>query len=69
MRFSYALPDPASYSDWSEFEGDLVCANAAAYEAVELQIADPAPFDGESARRGCVIQAWPNSIGRGYADA
>jgi len=69
MRFNYALPDPAAYSDWRELEGDLACANAAGYEAFELQIADPALFDADRARRGCVIQAWPNSIRRGYADA
>ena len=25
MRVSYVLPDPASYSDWGEFKGDLAC--------------------------------------------
>ena len=25
MKLSYVLPDPASYGEWSEFEGDLDC--------------------------------------------
>jgi len=45
MKFSYVLPDPASYGDWAEFEGDLACVQQAGYDAVELQIADPATFD------------------------
>ena len=45
MRFSYVLPDPVSYSAWSDFEDDLSCLRRAGYEAVELQIADPATFD------------------------
>ena len=23
MKFSYVLPDPSTYRDWSEFDGDL----------------------------------------------
>ena len=46
MRLSYVLPDPASYADWRQFEGDLACS-----DAVELQIADPAGFDGQRVRR------------------
>ena len=45
MRLSYVLPDPASYRDWDEFDGDLACLRNAGYDAVELQIADPAQFD------------------------
>ena len=51
MRLSYVLPDPATYRDWSEFEGDLACMRQAGYEAVELQIADPAEFDEERVGR------------------
>jgi 5-keto-L-gluconate epimerase len=45
MKFSYVLPDPSTYRDWQEFEGDLACMKQAGYDAVELQIADPALFD------------------------
>jgi hypothetical protein len=45
MRVSYVLPDPASYGDWGEFETDLACLRRAGYDAVELQIPDPALFD------------------------
>jgi 5-keto-L-gluconate epimerase len=51
MKFSYVLPDPATYRDWSEFDGDLACMKQAGYDAVELQIADPALFDEERVRR------------------
>jgi 5-keto-L-gluconate epimerase len=51
MRLSYVLPDPASYRDWSEFDGDLACMKQAGYDAVELQIADPALFDEDRVRR------------------
>ncbi|MGD0897790.1 MAG: sugar phosphate isomerase/epimerase family protein [Thermoguttaceae bacterium] len=51
MRLSYVLPDPASYRDWSEFEGDLACMKRAGYDAVELQIADPAEFDEDRVGR------------------
>jgi len=45
MKFAHVLPDPASYPDWSEFEGDLASMRQAGYDAVELQIADPRTFD------------------------
>lgn len=45
MRLSYVLPDPSSYSDRREFDGDLACMKQAGYDAVELQIADPADLD------------------------
>ena len=51
MKFSYVLPDPASYRDWSEFDGDLSCMKKAGYDAVELQIANPALFDEDRVRR------------------
>jgi sugar phosphate isomerase/epimerase len=51
MKYSYVLPDPASYRDWDEFDGDLACMKKAGYDAVELQIADPALFDEDRVRR------------------
>ena len=45
MKFSYVLPDPATYENWTEFKGDLLCAKQTGYDAVELQIADPGAFD------------------------
>jgi sugar phosphate isomerase/epimerase len=51
MRFAYVLPDPASYADWAEFDGDLDCMKRAGYDVVELQIADPAEFDEQRVRR------------------
>lgn len=51
MKLSYVLPDPATYSDWSQFDGNLSCMKDAGYDAVELQIADPALFDEDRVRR------------------
>ena len=51
MRLSYVLPDPASYGNWDEFETDLACMRRAGYDAVELQIPDPALFDEPRVRR------------------
>jgi 5-keto-L-gluconate epimerase len=51
MKLSYVLPDPSSYRDWSEFEGDLACMKQAGYDAVELQIADPSLLDEDRVRR------------------
>jgi sugar phosphate isomerase/epimerase len=51
MQFSYVLPAPASHDKWTEFDGDLACVKRAGYDAVELQIADPALFDEARARR------------------
>jgi 5-keto-L-gluconate epimerase len=51
MRFSYVLPDPSSYRDWSEFDADLACMKRAGYDAVELQIPDPVLFDESRVRR------------------
>ena len=50
MRFSYVLPDPSTYRDWSDFDGDLACMKKAGYDAVELQIADPSLFDEDRVR-------------------
>lgn len=36
MKFSYVLPDPSTYRDWAEFEGDLASVKQAGYDAVEL---------------------------------
>ena len=55
MKLSYVLPDPASYRDWTEFEGDLACVKQAGYDAVELQIADPTALD--EPRLGAALQA------------
>ena len=51
MRLSYILPEPASYPNWAEFDGDLAAMRRAGYDAVELQISDPAEFDEPRVRR------------------
>ncbi len=51
VRMSFVLPDPASYRDWTEFDSDLACLRRAGYDAVELQIPDPALFDEAHVRR------------------
>jgi sugar phosphate isomerase/epimerase len=51
MRFSYVLPEPAQYAKWEDFDGDLAHLKRAGYDAVELQIADPASFDEPRVRR------------------
>jgi len=51
MKLSYVLPDPGTYRDWAEFDGDLDCLKRAGYDAVELQIGDPAMFDEGRVRR------------------
>lgn len=51
MRLSYVLPDPNCYRDWREFDADLACMKNSGYDAVELQIADPALFDEERVRQ------------------
>jgi sugar phosphate isomerase/epimerase len=51
MRFSYVLPDPRSYAKWADLEADLACLRQAGYDAVELQIANPADFDDDRVRR------------------
>jgi D-psicose/D-tagatose/L-ribulose 3-epimerase len=59
VKFSYVLPDPASYGDWGEFQGDLACMKQAGYDAVELQIADPARFDEDRVRRALDAVSYP----------
>jgi sugar phosphate isomerase/epimerase len=51
MRFSYVLPDPATYADWGELEGDLACMKRAGYDAVEFQIAAPSQCQEDRLRR------------------
>ncbi|MFM8291621.1 MAG: TIM barrel protein [Planctomycetia bacterium] len=51
MQFAYVLPDPASYGDWAAFAADVACVKQAGYDAVELQITDPAAFDEDRVRR------------------
>ena len=59
MRLSYVLPDPASYGDWSGFDQDLACMRRAGYDAVELQIPDPALFDERRVRRSLEAVGYP----------
>jgi sugar phosphate isomerase/epimerase len=59
MKLSYVLPDPASYRDWAEFEGDLACLKRSGYDAVELQIADPATFDESRVRNALQAAGLP----------
>jgi sugar phosphate isomerase/epimerase len=59
MRFAYVLPDPASYADWAEFDGDLDSVKQAGYDAVELQIAEPAEFDEERVRKSLLAAGLP----------
>jgi len=59
MRFAYVLPGPAVYPDWAEFDGDLDCMKRTGYDAVELQIADPAEFDEERVRRSLQAAGLP----------
>jgi sugar phosphate isomerase/epimerase len=55
VKLSYVLPGPVSYRDWGEFDGDLACMKRAGYDAVELQIADPARFEEDETRvRRCL---------------
>lgn len=70
MKLSYVLPDPASYREWAQFEGDLACVKQAGYEAVELQIADPAEFDEARVRntlRGAGLPMCAFQTGSTYA--
>ena len=47
MKFSYVLPDPMSYREWDDFDNELESMKELGYDAVELQIADPADLDQE----------------------
>ena len=51
MKLSYVLPDPGSYKSREDFDGDLACMQKAGYDAVELQIPDPAQFDEDRVLR------------------
>jgi len=59
IRFSYVLPAPASEPGWTELDQDLACIRQAGYDAVELQITDPAEFDEERFRRLTQAHALP----------
>ena len=50
MLFSYVLPDPTSYESWGQFEAELSQMKKLGYDAVELQIADPANIDEDKLR-------------------
>jgi 5-keto-L-gluconate epimerase len=70
IRFSYVLPAPASEPGWAELDRDLACMRQAGYDAVELQIADPAEFDEERFRRLSRLHGLPMcafQTGRSYA--
>jgi sugar phosphate isomerase/epimerase len=58
MRLSYVLPDPGSYRDWAQFDGELACLRSAGYDAVELQIADPAEFDQPRVGRSLAVAGY-----------
>jgi sugar phosphate isomerase/epimerase len=49
-RYAYVLPGPNAYSDRKSFESDLVAVKQSGYDAVELQIADPAQINEEALR-------------------
>ena len=59
MRYSCVLPDPATYSDWRDFEADLASVKRAGCEAVELQIADPAFVDDARLRAALGVSGLP----------
>jgi len=50
MKFSYVLPDPGSYPRWEDLDGDLDVMKRLGYDAVELQITDPAELEEERLR-------------------
>jgi sugar phosphate isomerase/epimerase len=50
MKFGYVLPDPVSYS-WDEFENDLALMKELGYDAVEVQIVDPADANEDRLRK------------------
>jgi len=58
-RFSYVLPDPGSYSGWRDFDADLAVMKQHGYDAVELQIADPAQLDEARLRRSLDAVGYP----------
>jgi D-psicose/D-tagatose/L-ribulose 3-epimerase len=50
MKFSYVLPDPGSYGTWDEFAADVHYLKQLGYDAMELQIADPAELEEKALR-------------------
>jgi len=61
IKLSYVISSPSSAASWGEFEGDLACMKEAGYDAVELQIADPAEFDEARVRRSLDTAGLPLS--------
>jgi len=59
MKFSYVLPHPGAYPDWDEFDGDLALMRQLGYDAVELQITDPAGLDEARLRRSLEGVGYP----------
>jgi D-psicose/D-tagatose/L-ribulose 3-epimerase len=51
LHFAYVLPGPEAYGDREEFEGDLAAVKQSGYDAVELQITDPAQLDEAALRK------------------
>ncbi len=54
MRLSYVLPDPGSYRDWDEFDGDLACMKRPATTPSSCRL----PTRPSSTSRGCGVR-WP----------
>ena len=59
IRFSYVLTAPATEAGWKVLEADMACMQECGYDAVELQIADPAEFDEERFRKLSVVYNLP----------
>jgi sugar phosphate isomerase/epimerase len=58
MKFSYVLPDPGSYPVWGEFFGDLLHMKRLGYDAVELQITNPARLNEKLLRESLDISGY-----------
>jgi len=59
MKFSYVLPDPGTYPVWGGFFSDLCQMRRSGYQAVELQITNPAKLDEDRLRRSLEITEYP----------
>jgi sugar phosphate isomerase/epimerase len=59
MKFAYVLPEPGSYPAWTEFDADLRALRRYGYDAVELQIADPAALDEARLRASLAKVGFP----------
>jgi sugar phosphate isomerase/epimerase len=59
MRLGYVLPEPGSYRRWEDFDSDLACISRCGYDAVELQITDPAAFDEARVQRSLEAAGLP----------